>query len=166
MIVDIIKEQNKILGEVCEDVAEDQFGSDLQNVLSNMAETMYFNKGVGLAAPQIGILKRMLVMDSGPDYGNNLIKMVNPMIVWRSDNITSLTEQCLSVPNFELEVKRPSSTLVRFRGYDGASYEVELTGLNSHIVQHEIDHLDGITILGSSSKIKKSFYLKKLKKDQ
>ena len=164
MILDIIKEPNIELSRVSALIDFEDDASSLEALLSDMAETMYFNSGVGLAAPQVGSLKRAIVMDAGPKYGSSVIKMVNPEVIESSAELTALKEGCLSSPGFESHISRSESVLVRYNDHDGTFYEIDLYGINAHIVQHEIDHLNGITIFNISSRMKRNLYIKKLKK--
>ena len=108
-----------------------------------MLETMYSQSGVGLAAPQIGIDQRMMVMDcgSGPKT------LINPEIIESSEEVKKNEEGCLSFPGFFVQIERPISVTVRYSDLDGQMHEEEFTGFDAVCVQHEIDHLDGKTIL-------------------
>jgi len=160
----IIIAPNKLLSMVAEDIEEDGFGEDLNKIMSDMAETMYYTNGVGLAGQQVGILKRILVADVGSKYGVNLIKVVNPVIKSIDSEISSLKEGCLSLPTFSAIIKRPKAVTVEYRDPLGKLHLDEFTGVAAHIIQHEIDHLNGITLLNKSNRIYKKQYLKRVKK--
>ena len=103
---------NKSLSVKADDVAEDEFGEELSRIMSNMAETMYYTRGVGLAAQQVGLSKRILVADVGEGGGSRLVKMVNPVIKEVGSEISAIKEGCLSLPSFSALIKRPSEVLV------------------------------------------------------
>ncbi len=116
-------------------------------ILDDMLETMYQYQGIGLAAPQIGILKRMLVVDTQEDSGRVPLKVINPEIVWSSDQSSSFKEGCLSVPNHYVTIQRPAEIRMRYLSVSGESVEISASGLLATCLQHEIDHLNGILIL-------------------
>ena len=124
-------------------------------LVENMAETMYVERGVGLAAPQVGINKRILVMDCGdPDGGSALIAFINPQIVSAEGTIV-WEEGCLSFPGLTVEVERSETVRVRALGVAGKPFEALLSGLPAVCAQHEIDHLDGLTLFDRVSGLKK-----------
>jgi peptide deformylase len=117
-------------------------------LLDDMLETMYNAKGRGLAAVQIGVLQRLVVIDTDwKEDAPNPQFFVNPEIVWSSTTTMSREERCLSIPNTPKEVIRPDRVRVRYLDRDGASREVEMTGLMAMVIQHEVDHLEGVLIL-------------------
>ncbi|NLP43021.1 MAG: peptide deformylase [Peptococcaceae bacterium] len=121
---------------------------NIHKLLDNMAETMYEANGVGLAAPQIGISKRIVVID----IGEGLIELINPIIVEKSgEEIES--EGCLSVPNVVGEVKRAKSVVIQALNRDGETVEYEAEGLLARAFQHEIDHLEGILFVDLATKL-------------
>ena len=134
--------------------------------MDRMLVTMYDAPGIGLAANQVAILNRVLVMDL--DYrdgeGGKPIYMVNPEIVWKSEEISILEEGCLSVPQQYAEVERPEKICVKYLDYNGEEKELEAVGLLSHCVQHEMDHLDGIVFIDYLSNLKRNMMVKKVKK--
>lgn len=145
----------------------------LRRVLDNMLETMYDASGIGLAANQVGLLHRVLVMDvvaRGEEEGDgeepNPIFMVNPEIIHRSDDRSEMEEGCLSIPGQYALVQRPAIVRVKYLDYNGAAQELEAAGLLSHCVQHEIDHLDGVLFVDHISKLKRDMLLKRLAKLQ
>jgi len=137
------------------------------NIISlaeEMAEIMYQAPGVGLAAPQVGVDKRLIVVDptSKSDSGR-LISLINPVIVEREGKEVD-SEMCLSVPEFSVDVPRSLRLLIRGVTLQGKEIELEIEGFPARIFQHEIDHLDGKVILDYASKLKRTIYLKKRKK--
>ena len=139
--------------------------TEVKNLMDDMLETMYAAPGIGLAAVQIGVLKRIIVIDlsKGGEKKNPLF-IVNPQITFKSDNLISYEEGCLSIPNQFAEVKRPSSCEVNFLDYDGKKKEINADGLLATCIQHEVDHLNGILFIDHLSKLKKDLILKKTKK--
>ena len=135
----IVKEPDSVLREVAKEVTK--FNANLKKILKDMAETMYDADGVGLAAPQIGISKRVIVVDVGDE--NGLIEMVNPVIVER-DGEQLGPEGCLSIPNINGEVLRADHIVVQGQNSDGETFTVEATGYFSRAFQHEVDHLNGV----------------------
>lgn len=172
-ILDIVTEPNPLLHQTCREIRSDEFGEELSKKLSDMAETMYAMGGVGLAGPQVGDLRRILVADlsyaeiteenriSGK-YGSKLIKMINPQIL-SYEGSQVIVEGCLSIPNFQHSVNRSNLIKVSYLNELGETFEEEFSGFLSVIIQHEIDHLNGKTLLSKSSTLKKSQYLKKIK---
>ncbi|ANE47479.1 peptide deformylase [Paenibacillus swuensis] len=135
----IVKDPDPVLRETSKPVPK--ITSNIQKLLSDMADTMYDADGVGLAAPQIGILKRVIVVDVGDEHG--LIEMVNPEIVsGEGEQVGS--EGCLSIPNLNGEVKRKEKLVVKGLDREGNEITIEATGLLSRCFQHEIDHLNGV----------------------
>lgn len=138
--LDILVAGNPILRQVCEPV--ERIDKKLQRLLKNMAETMYAADGVGLAAPQVGILKRIVVID----VGEGLLEMINPVIVKKEGEIVGF-EGCLSVPNYEGEVARAAYVECEFTDKTGKRMLLQANGLLAICVQHELDHLDGILFI-------------------
>lgn len=172
--LEIITEPNDDLHQVSREVREDEFGPELSEQLSSMAETMYATGGVGLAGPQVGDFRRILVADIGyaetvaPNkiggkYGTKMVKMVNPKILWGKGTMKG-PEGCLSVPDFQHSVERNNMIAVEFLNEFGQKVELLLENFVAVIIQHEIDHLDGVTLLTRAGKMKRSRYLKALKK--
>ena len=144
--------------------------AELQKLLDDMLETMYSSAGIGLAAPQIGVSKRIVVIDveqedddNGVKQGNPLF-LVNPEIIWRSDEKVCGEEGCLSVPKQRAEVERFAQVKVRYWDYDGKEQEILGDGLLAICLQHELDHLDGILYIDRISRLKRQMLLKKLDK--
>lgn len=135
----IVKEPDPVLREVAKEVTK--FNANLKKLLKDMAETMYDAEGVGLAAPQIGISKRVIVVDVGDE--NGLVEMVNPVIVEREGEQLG-PEGCLSIPNLNGDVRRAERIVVQGQDSDGHTFTVNATGFFARAFQHEIDHLNGI----------------------
>lgn len=146
MILDIVTEPNEQLRQVCDPVTV--FDDALTTTIANMRETMHAKRGMGLAAPQVGLTQRLVVIEYVPKGRNDdeipFIALVNPRVTWTSPDQTIMTEGCLSLPNLEGEVKRPKRVRVKAQAADGAKIELRASGLFARILQHEIDHLDGI----------------------
>jgi len=119
-----------------------EINEDIGKLIDNMARLMHRNKGLGLAAPQVGILKRVIVAD----VGDGLTSLVNPRIVWRQGRHI-MSEGCLSVPGISLEIKRSQEVIVEGLNRDGEKIQLGAVGLLARVLQHEIDHLDGVLIV-------------------
>lgn len=145
----------------------DKIDAEIRKLLDDMLETMYAAAGVGLAAPQVGVLKRVVVIDiSHEDEGEKRspLYLVNPEIIWHSDEEKCQFEGCLSLPDQSAEVSRFKQVRVRYQDYDGKENEILAEGLLSVALQHEIDHLDGILYIDHISRLKRQMLLKKLQK--
>lgn len=143
----------------------EQVNADIQKTLADMLETMYTSNGVGLAANQVGLLKRLVVIDvAGEGETPDPIKMVNPVIVAHSDSMICHNEGCLSVPRQYADVERFETVRVRYLDENGVEKERDADGLLSICIQHELDHLDGILFIDHLSQFKRSLLLKKLEK--
>jgi len=141
-----------------------QFDADLKQLADDMVETMYDAPGVGLAAPQVGALTRLIVIDcSGKDNPPDLIVAVNPRILAREGSCCE-EEGCLSVPEYYAAVHRYSQVTMAYQDVDGTEQQREAEGLLAVAMQHEIDHLQGILFIDHLSPLKKSMFRKKYKK--
>jgi peptide deformylase len=131
------------LKTVCKPVAS--VTDDLRALADDMLETMYDAPGIGLAAPQVGVMTRMLVMDCIKEEGAapRPMVLINPAVVWSSEERNTYEEGCLSIPEQFADVERPAAVRVQWTGLDGKAQEEEFAGLWATCVQHEIDHLDG-----------------------
>ena len=141
--------------------------AEIRKLLDDMLETMYAAAGVGLAAPQVGVLKRIVVIDiAHEDEGEKRspLFLVNPEIVWHSDEEKWQLEGCLSLPEQSAEVSRFKQVRVRYCDYDGKEHEILAEGLLAVALQHEIDHLDGILYIDHISRLKRQMLVKKLQK--
>lgn len=123
-----------------------EFNDELKELATNMAETMYAAPGVGLAANQVGVLKRIIVIDVSEE-SNELRVFVNPQVIAHSDELEEFEEGCLSLKGLYEKVKRPERVTVRAQDLDGNPFELEADGLLAVCVQHEIDHLNGIVFI-------------------
>lgn len=141
---------NPMLRKRSEEV--DKLDKKTLRLLSDMAETMYAADGVGLAAPQIGVLKRMVVIDTGEEEGMGLLEFINPVITKKEGSIT-MCEGCLSVPDYEGEVERAEKVECTFFDRSGKQMLLEAEGILAVAVQHEIDHLDGVLFIDKASAI-------------
>jgi peptide deformylase len=138
---------------------------ELRRLVDDMFETMYEAPGIGLAAIQIGVPKRVIVMDlAKKDDAKEPRVFVNPQVLWRSDEKNVYEEGCLSIPEFYEEVERPAKVRVKFLDATGAEQELEASGLMATCLQHEIDHLDGILFIDHISKLKRDRVIKKFAK--
>ena len=135
-------------------------------LLDDMAETMYDAPGIGLAGPQIGELKRLIVMDcSRDDEKSELWQMINPEVIELSEDNTSLEEGCLSIPGHTAEVLRPDWIKLRFTNVKGKEQQIKAEGLLAACIQHEIDHLNGILFIDHISKLKRDIIWRKVLKE-
>ena len=152
-----------VLRQISEPVTK--VNSEVKKLMDDMLETMYAAPGIGLAAVQVGILKRVIVIDLSKDgEKKEPIFIVNPEITSKSKELISYEEGCLSIPNQFAEIKRPSSCKINFLNYEGKKSEIDADGLLATCIQHEIDHLNGILFIDHLSKLKKDLILKKTKK--
>ncbi len=162
----ILTEPNKILRE--KSLRVENVNKDIQQLMDDMLETLYAAPGIGLAAIQVGVAKRVIVMDINRDRDKepkkNPIYFVNPEIVWKSEDKFTYEEGCLSVPNQFAEIDRPKQCNVKYLDYNGQAQELKADGLLSICIQHEIDHLEGILFIDYLSKLKKEMIIKKLSK--
>ncbi len=164
MILDIVKYPDPRLKLKAESVGE--ITDEIRALAANMAETMYAAPGVGLAAPQVGVSLRMLVMDpSGPDERKDLRVVINPKLTPHGDMIVSEAEGCLSVPhNYRADVKRYERVTLEATDLEGKAIVEELEGYPAIVVQHEADHLDGILFIDHISRLRRTMYDAKVRK--
>ncbi len=161
----IITEPNPILRQVSKSVAV--VGKEEQNLMDDMLETMYAANGIGLAAIQIGIPKRIIVMDISKEKNKKEPKyFVNPVIKNKDKLKSTYEEGCLSVPNQFAEIDRPKNCEIEFLDYYGEKKILKAEGLLATCIQHEMDHLEGILFIDYLSKLKKSMIIKKLSKNK
>ncbi|MFO7718491.1 MAG: peptide deformylase [Thermodesulfobacteriota bacterium] len=136
----------------------------IRQLANDMAQTMYTNQGIGLAAPQVGQNCRLITVDiSGPEHRESLITLVNPQIQWREGEIET-EEGCLSVPEFRSTIPRAAKIRITGQDLDGKAVDMEADGLLAVCLQHELDHLEGVVILDHVSRLKRSMYTKKANK--
>ena len=159
----ILTEPNKLLRQISKSVKE--VGKEERQLMDDMLETMYAANGIGLAAIQIGVPKRIIVMDLSKDENKKEPRyFVNPVIK-KSDSLKSTYEEgCLSVPNQFAEIDRPRKCEVEYLDYNGEKKLLIAEGLLATCIQHEMDHLEGILFIDYLSKLKKSMIIKKLSK--
>lgn len=172
-ILDIITIPDKILKEQCAPI--ERVDDELRAFLDNMLETMYDAPGIGLAAPQVGVLRRVVTIDctrreedDDPDapIPKNPLFLVNPEIIWSSDETSLYDEGCLSIPEYYAEVERPAEVTVKYLDRNGKQDELKADGLLATCVQHEIDHLNGILFIDYISKLKRDRVIKKFAKQK
>ena len=161
----ILTEPNKILRE--KSLTVKVVDEDLQKLMDDMLETMYAAPGIGLAAIQVGVPKRVIVLDIAPkDKPKNPMFFVNPEIITKSENSSTYEEGCLSVPGQFAEVNRPDKCHIKYLDYYGQPKEIKADGMLATCIQHEIDHLEGILFIDYLSKLKKTMIIKKLSKQK
>ena len=166
----ILTEPNKILRE--KSLRVEKVDKDIQLLMDDMLETLYAAPGIGLAAIQVGVAKRVIVMDVSRDRDKdkepkkNPMYFVNPEIIWKSEKKFTYEEGCLSVPNQFAEIDRPKQCHVKHLDYNGNPQELKAEGLLATCIQHEIDHLEGILFIDYLSKLKKEIIIKKLSKQK
>jgi len=161
----ILTEPNKILRQKSLEV--DKVDKDLQNLMDDMLETMYAAPGIGLAAIQVGVPKRIIVLDIAPkEAPKNPMFFINPKVIEKSINCSTYEEGCLSVPGQFAEIDRPAKCHIKYLDYYGQPKEIKATGMLATCIQHEMDHLEGILFIDYLSKLKKSMIIKKLSKQK
>ena len=161
----ILTEPNKILRQISKSI--ENVTKDDQVLMDDMLETMYHANGIGLAAIQIGIPKRIIVMDISKDGNKNEpLYFVNPVVKNKDILKSTYEEGCLSVPNQFAEINRPKNCEVEYLDYNGEKKLLKAEGLLATCIQHEMDHLEGILFIDYLSKLKKSMIIKKLSKNK
>ncbi len=161
----ILTEPNKILRQISKPV--DRVGKEEQKLMDDMLETMYAAHGIGLAAIQIGVPKRIIVLDiSRNEEKKNPMYFINPVIQNKDSQKATYEEGCLSVPNQFAEIDRPKTCRVEYLDYYGKKSFLDAEGLLATCIQHEMDHLEGILFIDYLSKLKKSMIIKKLSKNK
>ena len=165
MIKKIIIEPDPILRKKCEplEIVDDE----TKKLMDDMLETMYAAPGIGLAAVQVGILKRLVVIDISKDEEKKRpLFLVNPLIVQQSKKTSVYEEGCLSLPGQFAEIERPAECTIKYIDYEGKEKELKADGLLATCIQHEVDHLNGILFIDYLSKLKKDMIIKKLVKQK
>ena len=161
----ILTEPNNMLRQVSQFV--NKVGYEEKKLMDDMLDTMYAAKGIGLAAIQIGIPKRIIVLDTSKDEKiKNPMYFVNPVIKEKNLNKTKYEEGCLSVPDQFAEIERPSTCEIEYLDYNGDRKILKAEGLLATCIQHEMDHLEGILFIDYLSKLKKTMIVKKLSKQK
>jgi len=165
MIRPILIHPDPRLKKVCDPVAS--LDDAARALIDDMLDTMYDAPGIGLAAPQVGVNARLLVMDTSDREGGETpapLCLVNPEIVWQSEEIRTHNEGCLSIPDIYADVARPSEIAVRYRDRDGAECERHFTDIAATCVQHEIDHLNGKLFIDYLGSMKRQMITRKMRK--
>jgi len=161
----ILIEPNEILRQ--KSLTVEKVDKEIQTLMNDMLDTMYAAPGIGLAAIQVGIPKRVIVLDIEQKEGKkNPIFLINPEIIERSKNNSTYEEGCLSVPGQFAEIDRPEKCHIRYLDYNGEKKEMKAQGMLATCIQHEMDHLEGILFIDYLSKLKKSMIIKKLSKQK
>jgi peptide deformylase len=160
--LEILEAPDRRLSTVCAPV--ERIDAELLRLLEAMLETMYAAPGIGLAAPQVGVLKRAFVLDLGEEGQRAPRFVINPELVWRSESTTVAEEGCLSLPKQFGEVARADQVRVRHLDRQGETQEIEAEGLLARCLQHEIDHLNGILFVDHLSALKRTMILRRLVK--
>ena len=162
-ILPIIKAPDPVLKKRCAPV--ERIDDETRRLMEDMLETMYAAPGVGLAAPQVGVPRRIIVVDtSDPEGERTPLRMANPEIIAASDEMLLREEGCLSFPQQYEEVERPATVRVRYLDHENEIREFDADGLLAVCVQHEIDHLDGVLLVDHLSTLKRSIILRRMKK--
>ena len=162
MVRPIVKYGDAVLARVADEIT--QFDSSLRSLADEMIEVMYAARGVGLAAPQIGVSSRIFVMDAtGGQDATRRIVVVNPVIDV-AEGEQEGGEGCLSVPGFSFDIKRPDHVVLRGKDLNGSEIRLDVTGLEARCVSHEIDHLNGRLLLSHLSPLKRDLTIRKIKK--
>jgi peptide deformylase len=162
-LIPIITIPDPVLRKVAAPITEITDG--VRQLLTDMAETMYDAPGIGLAAPQINISQRLIVMDCGKDETPELFKMINPEIISRSDELAVLEEGCLSIPDQTADVERPAIVEVKYTDIAGGEQRLTCEGLLAACVQHEVDHLDGVLFIDHISRLKRDMIVRRFMKE-
>ena len=163
MIRPILIHPDPRLKKLCDPVAE--ITPEIAQLAEDMLETMYDAPGVGLAAPQIGVTKRVIVLDCSKEQdARRPLAMVNPEVIWESEDQSRYEEGCLSIPEQYAEVARPAEVRVRWLGLDGVEQEEQFAGLWATCVQHEIDHLNGKLFIDFLGPLKRQMITRKMEK--
>jgi peptide deformylase len=160
----ILTEPDPFLRQKSTDV--EKVDNNIRKLMDDMLETMYDAPGIGLAAIQIGVPKRVIVIDLSRDEKKTPMYFVNPKIIVKSEINSTYEEGCLSVPGQFAEVDRPDNCHISYLDYNGQKQELKAEGLLATCIQHEMDHLEGILFIDYLSKLKKNFIVKKLSKQK
>ena len=165
MIKKIIIEPDPILRKKCESL--EIVDAETKKLMDDMLETMYAAPGIGLAAVQVGILKRLVVIDISKDEEKKKpIFLINPQIIHKSEKTSVYEEGCLSLPGQFAEIERPAKCTIKYIDYNGKEKDLKADGLLATCIQHEVDHLNGILFIDYLSKLKKDMIIKKLVKQK
>lgn len=161
--LEIVKIPDPVLRE--KSVPVETVDDDLRRLMDDMLETMYDAPGVGLAAIQVGVPKRLIVLDvNGDEENRQPIVMANPEIVRLGDEMRTHEEGCLSIPDVHVEIERPGDLTIRYVDRDGKQCELEAEGLLATAIQHEVDHLEGKLIIDFLSRLRRDMVIRKFRK--
>ncbi|MCK0070080.1 MULTISPECIES: peptide deformylase [Kordiimonas] len=161
--LDIVNVPDPLLKKMSDPM--ERVDDEVRRLMDDMLETMYAAPGIGLAAIQVAVPKRVIVLDTEGDADNpQPTFLVNPEVTWESPEFNLYNEGCLSVPEHYAEVERPAEVKVKYLDYDGNEQEELMTGLMATCVQHEIDHLNGVVFIDYLSKLKRNMIIKKVRK--
>ena len=162
---EILIEPNDILRK--KSLKVEEVNEEIKKLMDDMLETMYAAPGIGLAAIQVGVPKRIIVLDiASKDEKRNPMFFINPEILKKSENLSAYEEGCLSVPGQFAEIHRPDECHIKYLDYYGQPTEIKAKGMLATCIQHEMDHLEGILFIDYLSKLKKSMIIKKLSKQK
>jgi peptide deformylase len=167
MTLEVLRFPDSRLREKAKPLAREEITDEIRQLALDMCETMYEEPGIGLAATQVGVPRRLIVMDldwTEPEGERNPRILVNPEIVESEGKAVSKSEGCLSVPDFTADVERAARVVVRARTLDWEEVEFTATELEAYCFQHEIDHLDGILFIDRISRLKRDLYVRRRKK--
>jgi len=160
----ILTEPDPFLRQKSQDV--ERVDDEIRSLMRDMLDTMYAAPGIGLAAIQVGVPKRIIVIDLSKEEEKKPLYFVNPKVILKSNNNATYEEGCLSVPGQFAEIDRPDQCHVTYLDYNGKQQELKAEGLLATCIQHEIDHLEGVLFIDYLSKLKKSFIVKKLSRQK
>ena len=164
-IKDIITVPDEVLKKISNPI--EKVGINEKKLINDLFETMYNSNGIGLAAVQVGVLKRILVIDvSTKDEKKKPLSFINPIIKKISNETSVYEEGCLSIPDTFIEIERPKICEIEYVDINGKKKDMKCNGLLSICIQHEIDHLDGKLIIDQLSKLKRDFIIKKISKSK
>ncbi len=162
-ILRILEYPDPVLRRKAEPVAV--VDDEIRALMENMLETMYAAPGIGLAAPQVGVLRRVVVIDVSEEK-NRPLRLVNPRILWRSEETATAEEGCLSLPDLYAEVRRPAEVAVAYLDEQGREQRLRAEGTLARCLQHEIDHLDGVLFIDRVSTVRRNMLLRRYQKQR
>ncbi|MFZ1470422.1 MAG: peptide deformylase [Paracoccaceae bacterium] len=162
MIRPILIHPDPRLKKACDPVTD--ITDEVRRLAGDMLETMYAAPGIGLAAPQVGVIQRVLVMDCIKDGVPEPMVLLNPQTIWESEDVSTYEEGCLSIPDQYADVRRPATVTVRWLDLDGATQERTFDGLWATCVQHEMDHLEGKLFIDYLRPLKRQMITRKMEK--
>lgn len=162
-LLEIVTIPDPILRQTAQSI--ERVDTDLRRLVDDMLETMYDAPGIGLAAPQVGVSRRLIVLDVSEKDGEKApLVMINPEILQLGDEKRIYEEGCLSIPDVKVEIERPSALTVRFVDREGKPQQLSADGLLATAIQHEIDHLDGRLIIDFLSRLKRDMIVRRFRK--